>query len=192
MIKRFLIIGLAAGSLLGQFMVPYAPPPDTYSLTELNSLFAPDVTMTIMRDGNHGMIDQSAPPSKKYPKGLHTRTYFELPEGRSYMVDLQDPTAPCKTGSSKLTWADPFDLSAQLHKQLDPRIRRDRVGDDINGIPSHLVIMPQLNAWLELKHGLILKLQRHEKEGTRTVIEVQKLSFAKPPAGAVSLPATCR
>jgi hypothetical protein len=189
--KWFLLFGLMAGVSHAQ-MSPYAPPPDTYSLTETNVMFIPDLTMTIVRDGNRALMDQTAPPSKKYPAGFHTKTYLQLPEGKSYTVDTLNPSAPCKVGSAKLDWADPFGLSAQLHKQLDVHVRKDRIGPKINGMDSHEVVMPQLTAFLELKYGLILKLEMHMKEGMKKMIEVQKLSFAKPPAGMLDVPASCR
>jgi len=52
--------------------------------------------------------------------------------------------------------------------------------------------MPQLTAFLELKYGLILRLDMNQKEGVKTMIEVQKLSFAKPPAGVLEIPGSCR
>lgn len=191
MTKLFLLLGLVACISNAQ-ITPYAPPPDAYSITELNSMFTPNLTMTIVRDGNRALMDQMAPPSQKNPKGFHTKTYLELPGGKTYTIDVLNPSAPCRVGSAQLEWSDPFALSAQLHKQLDVRVRKDRVGEPINGIPSHLVIMPQLNAWLELKHGLILKLETQKKEGMVKMIEVQKMSFARPPTGVLEIPASCR
>jgi hypothetical protein len=189
--KWFLLFGLMVGASHAQ-ITPYATPPDTYSLTETNVMFTPDLTMTIIRDGNRAVMDQSAPPSRKIPAGFHTKTYLQLPDGKSYTVDMLNPAGPCKVGSAKLTWTDPFAMAAQLHKQLDVHVRKDRIGPKINGMDSHVVIMPQLTAFLELKYGLILRLDMNQKEGVKTMIEVQKLSFAKPPAGVLEIPGSCR
>ena len=38
-----------------------AKAPDTYAVTEVNSLFGPVTTMEISRDGNRAVVDQTAP-----------------------------------------------------------------------------------------------------------------------------------
>lgn len=171
-------------------MMPYAPPPDAYSLTEINNMIAPDTTLTVIRNGSHGFMDQSVPPGKNSPKGTHLKTWAELPDGKSYTIDVLNPSAPCRIGSAKNDFIDPFYLSSQLHKQLEGRQRRDAIGEKINGMDSHLVLAPPAKAWLELKFGLILKLDMEVKEGTKHLVEVKKLSFVRP-SESLAVPASC-
>jgi hypothetical protein len=175
---------LAVPPLLGQ----YAKPPDAYSLTEINSMFGPPTTMEISRDGSHVSVDQTA-PREGYPNGFHTRAIYDLQTSKTYSMDLNQSTPACGAGNFSGDWGDPFATSGQM-AQLAPK---DLGTDTVNGLPAKVV---QVNipgqaapgkVWLDAKYGLILKFEM----GGKTVIEVKKVSFTKPPASATALPPAC-
>jgi len=146
-------------------------------------------TKEILRDGNRVVVDQSY-PREGYPNGFHTREFYDLQAGKSYSVDLNQATAQCGAANFSGDWGDPFATSDDLAK-LNPKA----VGaDTVNGMAAKVleVVIPGQSApakmWVDEKYGLVLKF---EMEG-KTVLEVKKVSFAKPPASALALPAACR
>jgi hypothetical protein len=184
--KWLAVFPLLAGAVYAQ----RAPAPDVYSLTELNTLFGAGTTLQVMRDGSHGIIEQSTPGSEASP-GIHKRTYFDLPNGKSYSVDLNSPTNTCTAGNSGSDWSDPFTVSQQLTTQIANRPKKDLGLETINGFQASVVLAPPAKAWLDPKYNMILKLEMTDKAGrAQTVIEVKKLSFTKP-AVSFAVPANC-
>jgi hypothetical protein len=178
------LAGVALPSLLAQ----YGKAPDTYSVTEVNSMFGPANTMEISRDGDRAVVDQNS-PREGYPNGFHTRAIYDLRTGKTYSLDLNQTAAACGAGNFSGDWGDPFAMSAGLAK-LSPK---DAGSGTVNGMAAKAleVVIPgqagPAKVWVEGKYGLILKLEM----GGKTVIEVKKVSFAKPPASVFALPAAC-
>lgn len=179
------VTGVASPSLLAQC----AKAPDAYSVTEINSMFGPVGTMEISRDGNWAVVDRSY-SHEGYPNGIRTRAIYDLQAGKTYSLDLNQTAAQCGAGRFSGDWGDPFAMSAELVK-LNPK---DAGTDTVNGIPAKVLeaVIPGQSApakvWVDGKYGLILKLEMDGK----TVVEVKKVSFAKPPASVLALPAACR
>jgi hypothetical protein len=179
------LAGVATPSLLAQ----YAKAPDTYSVTEVNSMFGPGSTLEISRDGNWAVVDRSY-PREGSPNGSHTREIYNLQAGTTYSLDLNQTAAQCGAGHFSGDWGDPFAMTAEVAK-LNPK---DAGTDTVNGIPAKVLqaVIPGQSApakvWVEGKYGLVLKLEMDGK----TVVEVKKVSFAKPPASVLALPAACR
>src|ERR1039458_3912740 len=66
-----------------ELVAQYAKAPDVYSVTEVNNMFAEGMTMEITRDGTRAVVDQRYPPREGMPKGYHTRTFYDIPAGKS-------------------------------------------------------------------------------------------------------------
>ena len=64
MSQRQFVLYFASMIVLASFMAPevraqYAPPPNAYSVTEVNSMFGPAVHMQVYRDGSKALIELS-------------------------------------------------------------------------------------------------------------------------------------
>jgi hypothetical protein len=162
--------------------------PDAYTVTEVNSMFGPTATMEISRDGSRAVIDQTV-ARDGYPNGFHTRAIYDLQTGKTYALDLNQAVVGCSAGTFSGDWGDPFAASAGL-ATLKPK---DLGVDTVNGTAAKVmeVAFPGQSApakvWVDGKYGLVLKLDM----GGKTVIEVKKVSFAKPAASVLALPAAC-
>jgi|GEM_PF-1342444 len=178
------LAGLASPSLFAQ----YAKAPDAYSVTEINSMFGPTSTMEVWRDGNRAVLDQSY-LSAGASSGGHTRQIFDLKAGKSYSLDLSQAGGQCSAGNISGDWGDPFATTAELTK-----LNAKEVGTDtVLGMAAKVleVVLPgqqgTSKVWVDARYGLILKMVM----GGKTVIEVKKVSFAKPPASELAMPAAC-
>lgn len=168
----------SAGALHAQF----AKAPDAYSVTQINSMMGAPSTQIIARDGDRVVVENTTGAS-------HTRAIYELKTGKTFSVDLSQPTSSCGAGHFSGDWGDPFGATAQL-AQLKPK---DLGTDTLIGQPAKVmeVTIPGQPApgklWLETKYGLVLKFEM----GGKTVIETKKVSFEKPSAAAMAMPEAC-
>jgi hypothetical protein len=166
----------------------YAKAPDAYTVTKVDSMMGPDQTMEISRDGNRVAVETSYPRDGK-PNGFHVRAIYDLAAGKNYSVDLNQSPAQCSAGNFSGDWGDPFGGLGEL-AALHPK---DIGTETVNGMAAkvqELTIPGQpgpAKVWIEGKYGLVLKLEM----GGKTVMEVKKVSFAKPPASALAMPAAC-
>jgi hypothetical protein len=112
---------LASPELVAQ----YAKAPDAYSVTEVNNMFVEGMTMQITRDGTRAVVDQSYPSREGTPKGYHTRTFYDIPAGKSYAQDLLQPGGPCTGANFSGDWGDPFAMTAQINADAAKRPLKD-------------------------------------------------------------------
>ncbi|HEY6306054.1 MAG TPA: hypothetical protein VI488_06285 [Candidatus Angelobacter sp.] len=122
MSKRQFVLWSASAVLLFNVMIPqvlaqYASPPDAYSVTQVNSMFGPDIHMQVYRDGSKALIETShaALPGGK-PE--HLRTLYDLQAHRSYTWDLLNTGVPCGGSNFSGDWGDPFAMSAEMNADL--------------------------------------------------------------------------
>jgi hypothetical protein len=199
MSKRQFVLLFAVVSVLG-FTAPevraqYAPTPDAYSVTEVNSMFGPAVHMQVYRDGSKAVIELShdALPGGK-PE--HLRTLYDLQSHRNFTWDLLNKDVPCGGGTFSGDWGDPFAMSAEMNADLAKQHANPVGGATLNGIPTKVfeTDSPQARAkaWVEEKYGLIIRLTMSPKTGQpQTLVEVTQLSLAKPAASVFVLPPAC-
>ena len=190
-----LIVLVFASFISTEVHAQFAPPPDSYSVTETNAMFGPAVTMEIFRDGSKAMVDQS---HAALPGGQpsHLRTLYDLEAHRSFTWDLLNSAVPCGASSFSGDWGDPFAMSAELNADMSKQQAKPAGGATVNGIAARILESqtPQgkATAWLEEKYGLIVKLTMGPSAGQpQTMIEVKKFSAAKPPASVFVLPPVC-
>jgi hypothetical protein len=176
MLLRVLVLTASALALHAQ----YAKPPQRYSLTEMNSMFMPGAVLEITRDGTRAVVDQTYSTN-------HVRTYYDLQSGKSYSLDLKNAAAGCSPGTFTGDWGDPFTMSADLNGQLVKAGAKPSATETVNGAASRVFEAGPSKAWVETKYGLIVKMMI----GGQPVLEVRKMSLAKPPAAALVLPASC-
>jgi hypothetical protein len=181
-----------------ELVAQYAKAPDVYSVTEVNNMFVEGMTMEITRDGTRAVVDQSYPPREGMPKGYHTRTFYDIQAGKSYAQDLLQPGGPCSGANFSGDWGDPFAMTAQVNAAAARKPLKDLGPGTVNGMAAKVMEvlvegMPTpAKVWVEGKYGLVLKLDMAMPgKPQATLIEVKKVSFAKPPAGVLAQPASC-
>ena len=114
--KRLLLLCLV--TVAPAYAQSTPPTQQQYTLVQQHSLFGPDTTMTVYRDGSKAAMDIVHPTT-------HTRTVLDLQAQTNISWDAGQPTPECGNGTFKGDWGDPFVMSAglveDLNKQLPPR-----------------------------------------------------------------------
>ena len=191
----FAFLAFAASPVL---VAQYAKAPDTYAVTEVNNMFVEGMTMEITRDGTRAVVEQSYPPREGMPKGFHTRTFYDIQAGTSFTQDLSQPGGACTAARFSGDWGDPFAMTAEVNKNAAKKPLKDLGPGTVNGMAAKVMEvsvegMPTpAKVWMESKYGLVLKLDMAMPgKPLATLVEVRKVSFAKPPASVLAQPASC-
>jgi hypothetical protein len=174
----------------------YAPAPDTYSVTQLNSLMGTTMIQRIWRDGSKAAIDLSTPSAQPGGKATRVRTVYNLTAHTTVSWDPTAATPECGQGKYSGDWGDPFAGSAEMTAGLLAKATPAGT-ETVNGV-SAKVFAADMGAqgkariWLEPKYGLIMKAELTAPNAApRVVVQTQTLSFAKPPADTFAGPAAC-
>jgi hypothetical protein len=97
----------------------------------------------------------------------------------------------CSGGDFSGDWGDPFDTSAGLMKELAPQHPRQTGTETVNGFAAKVMETAagpdQVKFWLDTASGLVVKAQ----SGSQTILEIKRLSLAKPSAALFDMPAKC-
>jgi hypothetical protein len=204
MLKRTLrpaFLGVTLLGLCGALAPPLpaqTPPPETYSITESNSMIVMGATLKIYRDGTRALTDRGDPPSPGHPDGYHSRGLIDFETHKIYLWDVIDTPLSCGVRTFSGDWAvDPFQTSAQETAEL-ARHKPEVLGKEtINGFSATVVRVTTpgqgaTKAWIEETYGLVVKLEMIPENGTPLVLmEIKELSLAKPEASVFKLPVAC-
>lgn len=164
----------------------YAKPPETYTVTQVNSMMGASSTMKVYRDGSKAVIEHldSNPPM---------REYVDLVARKTVSWSLKDASNTCGSGTFSGDWGDPFVGSAELSGELAQQHATTVGSETVNGFATKLneAALPdgqgKARAWVETKYGLLIKLEM----GGKPFLETKEASFAKPPASVFAIPAAC-
>lgn len=176
---------------------PYAPAPETYSITQLSSLMGPAVIERIWRDGSRAVIELNTPSAEPGGKASHVRSFYDLSTRTNVSWDPTTTAPLCGTGAFGGDWGDPFASSAEMTTDLFSKKVTPAGAETINGISAKLFNADmgadgKARVWIEPKYGLIMKAELTQPNAApRVILQTQTLSFAKPPAGTFALPAGC-
>jgi hypothetical protein len=168
----------------------YASAPEAYSVTGINSLMGPAVSMKIYRDGTRAALETSG-------TGFHTYSIYDLAGHTVLSWTPGDSSVECSKGGFGGDWGDPFAMSAELSTQVASQRARQVGSEAVNGFTAKVVEATgpdgtSAKAWVEPKYGLIVKLVMAAKTGeARTMLEIQTLTVGKPPAAVFAPPASC-
>lgn len=192
---------LAATVLLAAFVPSVshaqpAPAPTRYSVNETLFLVVEGQIMKIGRDGQSAVIEQSLPPSKDSPAGVHVRTFYDINAKLTTTLDLIDPANPCEPSKFSGDWGDPFAMSADLLAEMAQRHPTDAGTAIVNGIATKVSVAAtpdgQAKVWVEPNTGLIVKWVMTPPSGPpRTMIEVTSFTLTPPSPAALALPSKC-
>jgi hypothetical protein len=169
--------------------------PDAYTITEVNSMFGPAITMQIYRDGSKVLVDQSNATAIG-SQGSHLRTLYDLATRQNFTWDVSNQAVPCTGGNFSGDWGDPFAFSAEMNADLARQKAVPAGGATVNGIPTRVYAAKtpdgEARAWIDLKYGLLIRLMMGQKNGEpQTMFEVKQLSLEKPEAVMFVLPPGC-
>jgi hypothetical protein len=177
------IAAVAAPHLRAQ----YAPPPTTYSVTQINSLMSGPLPYQIYRDGTKAVIDH---PDR------HVRSLYDLQTHTNHSWDTQHPENGCSAGNFSGDWGDPFETS-----DVDDLLKsatKPPGSETVNGFATKVIEATdpktniKLKVWRETKYGLVIKAEMTQPGApTATIVETKQFSTAKPSASLFVLPAGC-
>ena len=89
--KKLMLSCLATAAIA---YAQYTPPPLSYTVVQQNSLFGPDTTTTVYRDGSKAAIDIVHP-------GTHVRSVLDLQAHTSIGWDASQANAECGNSTFK-------------------------------------------------------------------------------------------
>ncbi|MGO9324256.1 MAG: hypothetical protein ACLP07_06810 [Terracidiphilus sp.] len=179
---------------------PQTSGPQVYSYTQdpAPSLMGPSV-VKVARDGPKEAIDQILPVGPGRTKEFHTHILYDFHAHKIYTNVVSDPSVPC----SVMTYTSPavpdeFDVitaSADSVKDFLAHATLLRM-ETVNGIPAKVMEMStdkmKITAWIADPGGFPVKEVMTGQDGTATtMLEVKRLSFARPPASAFEPPKGC-
>lgn len=183
---------------LGCLANALAQSPDQFSVTEINGMFGPEVTTQIYRDGQRAMQESIGPAAAGFSKGMHTRTFYDLGRGKSYTIDLNNPSTGCGTATFSGDWGDPFAMSTDMLRDLAGKNPKPIGSETVAGVPTKVMSVSDaasktdFKLWIDEAHHLVMKLQAIPTDGSpKTMIEIKELSLTKPAASLMAVPSAC-
>jgi hypothetical protein len=166
----------------------YAPPPQSYTLVQQNSLFGPASTTTFYRDGSKAALDIVQP-------GTHVRSVYDLQAQTNITWDASQAAAECGNGTFKGDWGDPFVGSAGIMADIDKQHPTPAGTETVNGVPakaSEFVMegtSGKSKVWVDQKYGMIVRILMAQPAGApKVAFETTQMTFTAPPA-AMFVPA---
>jgi hypothetical protein len=172
----------------------HAQTPTVYTVSTVGSLFGPNMSSTVYRDGAKAVIDHVT----KSPDGktTHTRSYYDLQAKTTISWDADNAAPDCSNGTYGGSWGDPFEDGASMTADLNKPSTKNLGTETYIGIAAKVVEVSQdggtFKAWIDPKTNLLLKLEASMPNGPKqTMIEVKQVSYAKPPAAIFAVPRSC-
>ncbi|MGA3190518.1 MAG: hypothetical protein ABSF22_25725 [Bryobacteraceae bacterium] len=183
--NRFMLPCLATAVLV---CAQYTPPPQSYTVVQQSSLFGPDTTTHIYRDGSKVAFDIVHP-------GTHTRSVLDLQAHTSIGWDATQPAAECGNGAFSGNWGDPFLTAAGIMDDLNKQHPTPAGTETVNGVSTKVSEFVMEGAagkskvWVDPKYGMIMRILMAQPGGApKVAFETTQMSFAVPPA-AMFVPA---
>lgn len=188
--NKTLFPALLAWSLVSSVaLADYLPPPQQYSITDVNN----GQTQHIYRAGNRAMVEDHIPKSADQPE-IHTATIVNIKKNKTLTWDLMDAKIPCDAPSIG-DWGDPFGFW-DLTVQGIPGTPKETGKETVNGIATTVfeINSPDGDAkfWRENTYGMLAKFVVTPKGGpTQVMFELKEFKVGKPPASVFKVPARC-
>jgi len=166
----------------------YTPPPLAYTVVQQNSLFGPDTTTSVYRDGSKAAIDLVQP-------GTHFRTVYNLQAHTNIGWDASQAAAECGNGTFTGDWGDPFAGAAGIMDELNKQHPTPAGTETVNGVSARVSEFAMEGAtgkskvWIDPKYGMIMRILIAPPSGApKVAFETTTMTFAAPPA-AMFVPA---
>jgi hypothetical protein len=166
----------------------YASPPLAYTVVQQNSLFGPDTTTKIYRDGSKAAMDIVHPDT-------HTRSVLDLQAHISVSWDASQAAAECGHSTFKGDWGDPFVGAAGFMDDINKQHPTPAGMETVNGVAAKVseFVMEgttgKSKVWIDPKYGMIMRIVMAQPGGApKVALETTQMTFAAPPA-AMFVPA---
>ncbi len=175
-------------------------PPAAYSVTQVNSMMGPTVTMKVYRDGSKALIENSYTPEGLLRKPTHTDAHSLTckPTGTILWDTLIMQPVWCSDWNlQERIVGDPFAGSAIACTPTSSTKKARNVGGPIIGISAKVFEVSNARpgrskTWLESKIGTAAQASKcRPRRPQAHMIEVKEFSAAKPSAALFVAPAAC-
>jgi hypothetical protein len=177
--KRLMLSYLVTAVIAG---AQYAPGPTAYTVVQRNSLFGPERTLTIYRDGSKAAMDIVHP-------GTHIRSVFDLQAHTNITWDASQTATECGNSTFKGDWGDPFAEAAGIMDDVNKQHPIPAGTEPVNGVSTKVLefVMEgstgKSKVWVEPKYGMIMRmLVAQPGAAPKVAFETTKMTFDAPPA----------
>jgi len=160
-------------------------PPLAYTLVQQNSLFGPDTTTRIYRDGSKAAMDIVHPLVQP---STHTRSIVDLQAQTSIGWDATQPAPECGHSTFKGNWGDPFVTAAGIMDDINKQHPTPAGTETVNGVSTKVseFVMEgtsgKSKVWVDPKYGMIMRILMAQPNGPpKVVFETTQMTFAAPP-----------
>lgn len=191
-LRTLACLSLLAAPLLLQSQ---ASPPTAYTITEaIGSV--PGGTTTLYRSGSKILVETNLPAQGETPASK-TRSLYDL---ETHTNITWDPNAnpPACGGAGRFSgdWGDPFGLTSEISDDIAKGDLKPAGTETLAGISAQVYTgvngSTSMKVWVDNKDGLVLRATISSAGSpTLTLADIQKISFAPPPASLFVLPAVC-
>src|SRR5579863_1464478 len=168
-------------------------PPDAYIVTVTNTASGAPAVVRIYRDGSRVVVDRFDSPSATGPTAGRMRTLYNFDDHTAASWGYPFDAAGCASSAIPVEWGDPFALYGSLIGQGARVVGKER----LQGMSTIIYDTPMgatgaTKAWIQAGTGLVFKEQLTGPGGeTRTVLEVNDVSFTPPSTATFALPPNC-
>ena len=177
--KRLMLSCLATAAIA---CAQYTPPPMSYTVVQHNTLFGPETTSTVYRDGMKAAMDNVHPDT-------HVRSVYDLQAGSTITWYANQAGSECGHSTFRGNWGDPFVMSAGLIDDLNKQHPTPAGTETVNGVPTKVseFVMEgttgKSKVWIDPKYGMIMRLLMAQPGGApKVVFETTQMTFSNPPA----------
>jgi hypothetical protein len=153
----------------------------SYTVVQQNSLFGPDTTTSIYRDGSRVAIDVVHPDS-------HVRSVLNLQTHTSIGWDASQAGAECGNSTFQGNWGDPFVGAAGIMDEINKQHPTPAGTETVNGVSAKVseFVMEgttgKSKVWIDPKSGMIMRILMAQPGGApKVVFETTQMTFAAPP-----------
>src|ERR1700730_17199301 len=174
--KRLMPSFLAAAAIA---CAQYTPPPQSYTIVQRNSLFGPDTTTTLYRNGSKAAFDIV------HPGGTHVRSVYDLQAQTNITWDASQAAAECGNSTFKGDWGDPFVGSAGIMDDLNKLHPTTVRTATVNGVSTKVAdfVMEgttgKSKVRIDPKYGMIMRILMAQPSGApKIAFETTQITFA--------------
>jgi hypothetical protein len=199
-LKR-LSVFIVANTLAGLGALPaaaqYAPAPETYQVTQVNTMVGTSMLTRIWRDGSKARVDHNSAAAQPGGAATHARIIYDLAAHTSVSWDPTVQPAVCGTGTWGGDWGGPFKMSIEMNSDIQSKHFKSSATEIVNRVSTQVYDEDmgadgKAKVWVEPKYGLIMRAQFGPAPPLPTVLETQVFSLNKPPAGTFDIPPACK
>jgi len=170
-----------------------APSPTIYTITEAGAV--PGGQTIVYRNGSKALMISMMPAQGTTP-AFKTYSLYDIAAGKSWSWNPEDKPIQCGAGTYQGDWGDPFSMTTELQQGIAAGKLKSAGTAVINGITTEIYTGSDSGAtekiWFDKKDDLIIRAEASMPGGqSMTLANVNKVSFAPPPASFLALPPSC-